>query len=164
MSALSAEDPVLEFTLVEIPVRFGKLARALNNVSQHLTFVYTFDSVLLRPGHLTESMHLSIYKVSDVVATVGPFENSKATDLAFVQLASVDEASVVVPPLFEPFSIDMAPFKITADLDKAIIHLFDALAFNFVSVPHAFVLLSVGRLLIFSFAMELSVLELPVVD
>lgn len=82
MSALSAEDPVLEFSLVEIPVRFLKLARALNNVGQHLTFVDAFDSVLLRPGHLAESMHLSVYKVSNVVATVGPFENAKATNLA----------------------------------------------------------------------------------
>lgn len=57
----------------------------------------------------------------------------------------------------------MAPFKITANLDETIIHFFYALSLDFVFVPHSIVLLSVRRLLIFSFAMELSILELSVV-
>ena len=98
------------------------------------------------------------------MATIGPFENSKATNLTFAQLASIYEASIVVSPLFESFSINMAPFKITANLDQAIIHLFYALALDLILGPHAIILLPVCRLLILAFAMELSILELAIIN
>ena len=53
----------------------------MNHIRQHLTFVDTFLTVVLLPGHLAEAMHLCIYEISDIMSTIGPLENPVPADL-----------------------------------------------------------------------------------
>lgn len=109
-------------------------------------------------------MHLSINKVPDVVATVWPLEHSKAADLALNQVSPVDVATIVIPPLFESFTVDLPSVESSPDLNLAIVHLLDALTLDIVSKPQAIVLLTVSRLLILAFSVKLPVQESAIVN
>jgi hypothetical protein len=102
-------------------------------------------------------MHLSIDKISNVMSAIRPFVNTKALNLAVLQIATIHINSVTIAPLFKPFAVDMAFIKVSSNLNLTIIYFFDAFAFNFVFKPLALIFLLLCRLFILAKAMKLAV-------
>ena len=133
----------------------------MNHIRQHLTFVDTFHTVVLLPGHLAEAMHLRIDEISDIMSTIGPLEYPVPTDLWILEIASINEDPLWICPLFKSFSWNMALVKNTTNLDLTIINFLGAQTFDFIFEPLALIFLLIGWLLVFTLTMELSIQEIP---
>lgn len=86
----AAELPILEFAFVKVAVWLWKLARPVNHICKHFSFVNTQSSVRFGPLELAESMHLCIDEKTDVVSAIWPLEHAIPAHDTVLQVASVN--------------------------------------------------------------------------
>lgn len=72
------------------------------------------------------TVHLRIYKLTNIMTTIWPLENTETIYLTLDQVATVYENIVVlvwvtIPPLFKAFAIYMSVFEHSSDLNLSII-------------------------------------------
>lgn len=109
-------------------------------------------------------MHLCINKVTDVMSTVWPFENTISIDLRVEELTTIHVDSHLAFPFFETFAVNDTLLKVAADFYLPVAHFLYALAFDFIFVPHTIVFLLICDLTVFSSTVELAVFKLAYVN
>ena len=111
-------------------------------------------------------MHLCVHELSDIVATIGPFENSKAINLTLHQVSPVNKDLIVlfrilVFPLLESFAVHMTVLKLATNLDLPVVQLLYSFAPYFVVHPVSFVFDLFVGLPILSKPMEVTIFKRP---
>ena len=98
------------------------------------------------------TMHLRADKISDVVATVWPFELTIAFNLGVFHLTAIDVVFILFnctrtyyfdesTPLLKSFAVNFLPVaEVSCDFNCSEFEFFYALAFHFVADPEAVVL------------------------
>jgi hypothetical protein len=83
------ENAVFKFTVKFITARLGKNTSSLNNIGKHLSFVNA-SNITLAPTQFSISMHLGAHELSNVMASVRPFEFSESINLIIDQVSTVN--------------------------------------------------------------------------
>jgi hypothetical protein len=109
------------------------------------------------------TMHLSIYKLADVMPTVWPLKNTKTVYLTLNKVATVNKNifvlfRITIFPLFEAFTVNVSIFENSSYLDLIVIKFFYTFTLYFIVYPHPLIFDLFTRLFIFTVAMKVAVL------